>query len=618
MALSRKRISNREETLPKGTILQERYEILDVIGVGGMGAVYRARDLRFPKVTKLCAVKEIKNTASDPRLRRMAVKDFEREANILATLSHPSIPKVFDYFSDEDRSYLVLEFIRGKDLEAILEESRGFLPEEKIIDWAIQICDVLSYLHNYKPDPIVFRDLKPSNIMVNDYNQIILVDFGIARIFQVGERGTVIGTEGYAPPEQYRGLAGPRGDIYALGATLHHLLTKRDPRFEPPFSFHERPIRSINPSVSEELEAIVMKALEYDMEKRFSSALEMKEALQEIVPGGPPRFALAFITPQEGVESIWRFSCKEEVRSSPAITGGVVYIGSYDKNLYALDAKTGSLIWKYPTEGGICSSPCVWRDKVIFGSEDRILYSIYTRTGRIAWSCPTQDRIRSSPRVEYEHIFFGSDDHNLYAVKAENGRVVWKFEAMLPIRSSPFVAEEVVYFGSDDNHVYALDVHRGEMKWRFHTGRGVLSSPLVYEGMVYVGSMDWSFYALDARYGWAVWRYRTGGPIVSSPAQAFGLLYFGSVDGNLYALEAKRGRLVWKFATDGQVTSSPSVAEGAIYFGSVDSYVYSLDAKTGKLRWRFKTGGPIVSSPKVVEGVVYIGSTDNNIYALAV
>jgi outer membrane protein assembly factor BamB/tRNA A-37 threonylcarbamoyl transferase component Bud32 len=616
MALSRKRTSKGKEILPKGTILQERYEILDVIGVGGMGAVYRARDLRFPKVTKLCAVKEIENTASDPRLRRLAVKDFEREANILATLSHPSIPKVFDYFSDEDRSYLVLEFIRGKDLEAIIEESRDFLPEEKVVDWAIQICDVLSYLHNHRPDPIVFRDLKPSNIMVNDYNQIVLVDFGIAKIFQVGEKGTVIGTEGYAPPEQYRGLAGPRGDIYALGATLHHLLTKRDPRFEPPFSFHERPIRSINPSVSEELEAIVMKALEYDMEKRFSSAFEMKKALQEIVPGGPPRFAPGFIAPQEGVESIWRFSCKEEVRSSPAIAGEVVYIGSYDKNLYAINAKTGALIWKYSTEGGICSSPCVWRDKVIFGSEDRILYSIYTKTGRIVWSCPTQDRIRSSPRVEYEHIFFGSDDHNLYTVRAENGRVVWKFKAMLPIRSSPFVADEVVYFGSDDNHVYALEVHGGEMRWRFHTGSGVISSPLVYEGMVYIGSMDWRFYALDARSGWAVWRYRTGGPIVSSPAQAFGLLYFGSVDGNLYALEAKTGRLAWKFTTDGQVTSSPAVEEGAVYFGSVDSYVYSLDAKTGKLRWRFKTGGPVVSSPKVVEGVVYVGSTDNNVYAL--
>ena len=174
-----------------------------------MGSVYRARDLHFPNITKLVAVKEMINTAPDPLVRQTVVQNFEREANLLATLTHPSIPRIYDYFTEEDRSYLVLEFIHGKDLEAIINDTNGFLSEDQVLAWAIQLCDVLSFLHAHKPDPIIFRDMKPSNIMVDTDGDIKLVDFGIARTFQVGQRGTMIGTEGYSPPEQYRGEATP-------------------------------------------------------------------------------------------------------------------------------------------------------------------------------------------------------------------------------------------------------------------------------------------------------------------------------------------------------------------------------------------------------------------------
>ena len=116
--------------------------------------------------------------------------------------------------------------------------------------WAIELCDVLDYLHKHKPDPIIFRDMKPSNVMINNNGDIMLVDFGIAKTFQSGIKGTMIGTEGYSPPEQYRGEATPAADIYALGATIHHALTRRDPRLEPPFSFAERPLRRINQLLS--------------------------------------------------------------------------------------------------------------------------------------------------------------------------------------------------------------------------------------------------------------------------------------------------------------------------------------------------------------------------------
>src|SRR5688500_5218055 len=164
-----------------------------------MGSVYRARDMHFPNVTKLVAVKEMINTAPDPLVRETIVQNFEREANLLATLHHPSIPRIYDYFTLDSRSYLVLEFIHGKDMEAIISETGGFLPEPQVLSWAIDLCDVLDYLHKHKPDPIIFRDMKPSNVMINHNGSVILVDFGIAKTFQSGIKGTMIGTEGYSP-----------------------------------------------------------------------------------------------------------------------------------------------------------------------------------------------------------------------------------------------------------------------------------------------------------------------------------------------------------------------------------------------------------------------------------
>ncbi|HEX7433937.1 MAG TPA: serine/threonine-protein kinase, partial [Anaerolineaceae bacterium] len=192
---------NPDERLQSGTTLVDRYLIQEVIGVGGMGSVYRARDLHFPNVVKLVAVKQMINQARDQLVIETIVQNFEREANILVTLNHPAIPRIYDYFTHEDRSYLVLEVVHGKDLGALLNETQGFFPEEQVIGWAIELCDVLQFLHNHKPDPIIFRDMKPSNIMVNQYNHIVLVDFGIAKSFKVGVKGTMIGSEGYSPPE---------------------------------------------------------------------------------------------------------------------------------------------------------------------------------------------------------------------------------------------------------------------------------------------------------------------------------------------------------------------------------------------------------------------------------
>jgi outer membrane protein assembly factor BamB/tRNA A-37 threonylcarbamoyl transferase component Bud32 len=604
--------------LQPGVTLQDRYLILGILGAGGMSSVYKGRDLHFPNVTKLVAVKEMINLAADPTMYEMVVRNFEREADLLATLSHPSIPRIYDYFTQESSSYLVMEFIEGKDLEALLRDTDSFFPEEKIIGWSVELCDVLIYLHNHQPQPVVFRDMKPSNIMIDQHGHIRLIDFGIARVFQPGQKGTMIGTEGYSPPEQYRGEASPLGDIYALGATLHHLLTRRDPRAEPPFSFQERPVRQINPAVSPELEALVTQALSYDPKDRFPNIEALRRSLMAVAKQTGVLIspaAAAGAAKRSDVQEVWSFECEDEIRGSPIVHQGRVFVGCYDNNLYALDAKSGDFKWKYATEGGIPTRPAAQGDSIFVASEDRRLHAVTWDSGKLLWTYYAEGPIRSSPVLYEGAIFFGCDDNHLHVVNMANGRRAWRAEAAEAIRSSPLVADERVYYGCESGDFYCVDF-RGEMKWRFRAKRSISSSPIMVEGILYIGSMDWTLYAVECEAGWQLWRYRLGRPIVSTPAYAEGKLIVGCADGNIYAIDARSSREVWRFQTEHQVTGSAVVWEDSVYCGSVDGSMYCLDLRSGRKRWAFATGGPITGSPVINNNILYFGSNDHKLYAL--
>jgi serine/threonine protein kinase len=262
------------------TIIGGRYRVVRSLGGGGMKLVYLAEDLRL--AGRSCALAEMVDSFTSPDMQQQAVAAFQREADMLAQLANEHIPRIFDRFSEANRHYLVMEFIDGTTLEDELRDHGGKLPPERVIEIALQVLTTLEYLHNLDP-PVIYRDLKPSNVMVTRDGMAKLIDFGIARHFAPLTNATMIGTQGYAPPEQYRGRVETRSDLYALGATMHHSLSGRDPAAEPPFSFPS--LRKLCPDLDPALAAVVDQALAYDVVNRMRDATEFKRRLIEIQSG---------------------------------------------------------------------------------------------------------------------------------------------------------------------------------------------------------------------------------------------------------------------------------------------------------------------------------------------
>jgi len=276
-------------------LLNNRYEIIGLLGKGGMGSVYKVADRS--RRGKVLAVKELRTANQAPGKAAESVTLFQTEALILSRLTHPNLPKVTDYFSRGRSHYIVMEYVHGRTLEQMLGARREKPVDERhALSWALQICRAMHFLSVQKPRPVVFRDLKPSNIMIDRTGRVKLIDFGIARFFKEdkAEDTYVYGTPGYAPPEQYgTGQTDVRSDIFSLGATLHHCLTGRNPA-ESPLTFPDPLL--LNSKLNRGTVKIIMKALDQDPQRRYQSALAMKQAIQSVL--------LNIETLPKGVDSI--------------------------------------------------------------------------------------------------------------------------------------------------------------------------------------------------------------------------------------------------------------------------------------------------------------------------
>lgn len=304
-----------------GSLVDGKYKILNKVGQGGMSVVYLAMN---EKANKQWAVKEV---------RKDGIKDFEvvkqgliAETDILKKLSHPNLPSIIDVIDTDESFIIIMDYIQGNSLNKALEEY-GAQPQENVIAWAKQLCDVLGYLHTRTP-AIIYRDMKPANIMLKPDGNVTLIDFGTAREYKEKNLAdtTCLGTVGYAAPEQFGGMGqtDARTDIYCLGATLYHLVTGKNP-CEPPYEI--RPIREINPSLSSGLERIILKCTQRDPNDRYQSAAELMYALEhyeeidDIYRKKQKRKLGYFITTCAfallfGFVSIWAYMCAENLKGS--------------------------------------------------------------------------------------------------------------------------------------------------------------------------------------------------------------------------------------------------------------------------------------------------------------
>ena len=336
--------------------------------------------------------------------------------------------------------------------------------------------------------------------------------------------------------------------------------------------------------------------------------------------------------------SLWKYQTGDFVDSSPAVVDGVVYIGSGDNNVYALNASTGSKIWSYQTDFLVVSSPAVAAGVVYVGSCDGYFYALNSSTGNRIWSFQTGKEIRSSPVVYDQIVYFGTlngaDYSNVYALDAVTGNKIWNYSLRSSFFSSPSVAGGIVYIASTNGNVSALDASSGQLFWEYHTVDPLYSSPAVDDGVVYIcsgdgfGSKRGNVLALDALTGTEIWSYNPSSYVPSSPAVVNGLVYASAGNGYVFALDAMSGTIVWstsiatpKNGTVYNMLSSPAVAAGVLYIGSFDQDIYALDASDGHVIWSYATvttayTSGTISSPAIVDGVVYIGAYDGNVYAL--
>ena len=386
----------------------------------------------------------------------------------------------------------------------------------------------------------------------------------------------------------------------------------------------------------------------------------------------------------------WKFVTGAPVISSPAWHEGILYFGSDDGNVYAVDAATGRQQWKFQSAGPVPATPAVAGGLVYFPSYDGKFYAVDALTGKLRWKTATggerrfeakglhgmqpknqtmadpYDLFLSSPVVASGVVYFGSGDGNLYALDATTGEVRWKFKTNNVVHSSPAYASGTLYFGSWDSYFYAVDAATGKEKWRFHGGEdelihnqvGFQSSPVIAGGFVYTGCRDSNVYALDASTGKESWHFNNQGSwVISSPAVVNGKLLFATSDSSLFqALDAATGKQLYKQDTKAYVFSSPAVAGDTVYYGVLNGTLEARDLNTGELLWDYRTEaskknrgwlltsdrkfntvmlypsgwresasyaverqyglGAIASSPLIANGVVYFGSGDGYLYAI--
>ncbi|MCY3886990.1 MAG: PQQ-binding-like beta-propeller repeat protein [Chloroflexi bacterium] len=351
-------------------------------------------------------------------------------------------------------------------------------------------------------------------------------------------------------------------------------------------------------------------------------ALAVQDFMFGLLTCLPDPFLLDSFAPSPTDDSLlWQYSTDGWVVNAPTVAGGVVYVGSDDNHVYAIDAETGALLWSFQTGDVIRSTPTVTGGVVYIGSNDNLIYALDASTGALLWQHDTGDWVQYSPTVREGTVYLGAladGDHKIHALDAVTGEQLWVAEMPYPFTPefAPTVAGDNVYVPGAFGEFHALDAATGALAWSFDAGIPVESAPAIVEGVVYLTAVN-TAYALDESTGALIWSYGTERfPARSFPAIVVDGVYYFSPDDHLYALDAATGEVLWFHQADAMISTSPLVADGMVYAGSEAGSFYAWDAASGDLIWSHQAGEPALDSPTVADGILYAESTDGHLRAL--
>ena len=370
------------------------------------------------------------------------------------------------------------------------------------------------------------------------------------------------------------------------------------------------------------------------------------------------------------VNSLWTFETEGRIYSTPKVDNKILYFGSGDQHIYAIEHETGKLVWKYKTEGKVHSSPETNDKNVFFASTDGNVYCLDKKTGTLMWKFESEgekqyglwDYYLSSPKIDNNILYWGSGDSNIYAINSTSGKEIWKYKTQDIVHANPVIYEEGVYIGSFDGNLYKLNKYNGALTWKFNTigayyfPKGEIQKGVtIHNGLIYFGSRDYNLYVVDAKSGTGVWNYRQPrGWIILTPLIYKDYVYFGSSDGHMfYCFGINSAQKKWEVPTNMRIFSQAAAYNDEILFSTFDGKIISVNYNTGQTNWEFQTEGrqknyskiykpdgtfldefelygknylesekmihnlgSILSDPIIHEGKLFFGSSDGNLYAI--
>lgn len=629
-----------------------RYLICQKLGQGGMGTVYKAFDSHLDRFVAL------KVLNSDNFNQEHHYKRFLREAKATAKLHHPHIVHIFDIGREKDQVFFTMDLVEGNSLkEFSRDNSLSFKQIARIVE---AVAQAVFYAHG---KGVIHRDLKPDNIMIDKEGKVKVMDFGLAKIRGAQEKlsqsGMILGTLQYMPIEQAAGSrqVDERSDVYALGAILYELITKRPPflgtsSFELLYKIQneEPPLPSqVQTRTPRDLEKICWKALRKKKSQRYQNALEMREDLERFqnrqtvrAPAIRSSFFLYKVLAVIFLVGLSLFfldlsgKTNKKNKANKANPEHPLGSSSESASKRTLDL-WGCLVDQNHKErkefhlGEIVLLEVDWRGETnslegpliqikgtnLSSYERKISIEKKKLHLPITWIAQKAGLFDLTVELQLEEKKIRQKLSIRLIDKGLNQKgLLWKFKAQGAIQSGYIVSEDLVYFGSDDNYFYALNRKTGHLVWKFQSQGAIRSSPSLKNNTIYLGSHDGNLYALDKNKGIKKWSHLTMGKVDSYPWVEDSSVYFSSHNDSFYALDIYDGKQLWKARFQALRGANHPILEGNfIYFGATRIF-YCLNKKTGAILSKRKVGKIIRSAPILTDDFIYFGCHDGYVYAL--